>query len=70
MTPDDFKQLEDLLGKLSTYLNERYCVIPGVIQDGYHIATYSKNGLVEYKTISATLKQAADDIIAQKSKTP
>ena len=45
MTEKETKQLEKLLGKLSTKLNNhRVCVITGYIHDGYHVAQYAHDG--------------------------
>lgn len=41
MTKEDYRLLEFLLGKLETEIGNKICIIPGYIQDGYHIGVYS-----------------------------
>jgi|ERR1044072_1908465 hypothetical protein len=41
MTKEDYRQFELLLGKLQTEIGNKICIIPGYIQDGYHVGVYS-----------------------------
>ena len=65
MEKEDFEQLEKLLGKLSDFLNHRYCIVPEVIHDCYHIAVYNKDGSIKDSEIAATLEIVALKILAK-----
>lgn len=42
MTKEDYRLLELLLDKLQLEIGNKICIIPGYIQDGYHIGEYSR----------------------------
>lgn len=42
MTKEDYRLLELLLDKLELEMGNKICIIPGYIQDGYHIVVYSR----------------------------
>jgi hypothetical protein len=44
MKKEKLETLENLLGELRSYIGYDYCIVPGVIQDGYNIAIYSNKG--------------------------
>jgi hypothetical protein len=59
MTKYEYYLLEELLGKLHLELKHRYCIIPGHLADGYHIAIYNtKNGDVKATADAATIMDA------------
>lgn len=65
MTKEEYKQLEELLGKLTTELGNKICVIPGHIHDGYYIGVYSSNSGHPLKeataySIEATVERIKD----------
>jgi len=58
MTEADFRLLELLLCKLATQLGNKICIIPGHIQDGYHIGVYDrKTGDIKASATSPTIKE-------------
>jgi hypothetical protein len=70
MTTEEYKELEDLLGKLQTEVRGKICIIPGHIHDGYHIGLYSSlsgfpfktaNGPTIQTTVESLKKEAAID---------
>lgn len=64
MTDKEFYELESLLGKLRTYLQHRYAIIPGYIHDGYNIGIYDvKTGLIKDQSTAYSLQKAADNIV-------
>lgn len=62
MTSEDFKQLESLLGKLRGHLDARYCIIPGAVHDGPHLAVYDDEGRIAYQTTAMDLETAVKNI--------
>jgi hypothetical protein len=44
MTPEDYIELESLMGKLRRVIGSRFCIVPEHIQDLTHIATYGIDG--------------------------
>lgn len=42
MSKEDYRLLELLLGKLEMEIGNMICIIPGYIQDGYHIGVYDR----------------------------
>jgi hypothetical protein len=63
MSKDEFKQLENLLGKLSAMLNGKYCIVPEVVHEGFHIGLYNKMGHLSKTATCATLEKTAMAII-------
>ena len=45
MTPEDYKQLESLLGKLNLEIgyDKRLCIIPNYVHDGYCMGIYNSS---------------------------
>lgn len=66
MTEADYRLLELLLSKLGTHIGNKICIIPGYIQDGYHIGVY-KNGTGEPVTSAsgATIKEVVEKLNQQ-----
>lgn len=62
MTEIEIETLELLLSKLRGHLGKRYCVIPGVVHGGFHLATYDEKGEVEKKVIGPTLKSVIKEL--------
>lgn len=63
MSKEDYRLLEKLLNKLATEVGNKICVIPGYIQDGYHISNYSsKTGLPLKQATAATLEEAVEEL--------
>lgn len=63
MKPEEFKQLQELLGKLEIYLGARYCIIPRHHADGCYLALYDEKGKMvrdhqgpDIETVSGLLK--------------
>lgn len=64
MTKEKFETLENLLGELGQYLGHHsFCIIPGYIQDGYHIAIYDKHGKLIKGESSYDIETAANKIL-------
>jgi len=63
MKNGDYKQLEELLGKLGSHLGSKFCIIPNYIHEGVHIATYNDAGELKDQIISATIKDGADALL-------
>jgi hypothetical protein len=67
MTPEEYTQLETLLGKLQIELGHRICILPGHVHDGYHIGIYSENSGAKRKeasgpTIESVVNQLKETI--------
>ena len=63
MTKEDYRLLELLLNKLAVEIGNKVCVIPGYIQDGYHISNYSSmTGLPLKSATAATLESAVEKL--------
>jgi hypothetical protein len=58
VTPEEYKQLEKLLGKLTTQFDDKnICIIPNFVHDGYCVGVYNKNtGKLEDEYIGATIE--------------
>lgn len=66
MTKYEYKLLEELLDKLATEIGNKICIIPGYIQDGYHISNYSsKTGLPIKSATASTLEGAVIELNKQ-----
>jgi hypothetical protein len=63
MNKDEFKQLEHLLGKLGIMLKDKYCIVPNVVHEGFHIGLYNKAGDLSKVATCATLEQTVSTII-------
>ena len=59
MTTEEFKQLENLLGKLGLFLGKRYGVIQNHVADGCHIALYNEKGEMVRQVQGATIEDVA-----------
>lgn len=68
MTPEEYKQLEDLLSKLRSVLGERYCIIPEAANDGVSIALYDRDGEVmsDFTTTGPTIQKTIEHVVAKK----
>jgi len=64
MTDEEVAQLEYLLGKLTTEIGNRICIIPYHIHDGVQIGVYHESGSIIKETTAATLKKAIEKIKA------
>lgn len=63
MSQEEFKELENLLGKLQSYIGgKRCCIVPNYVQDGYSIGVYDLQGAITNQAIGATIKETADKI--------
>ncbi len=62
MTDTEFKNLEILLQKLGIHLGHTYCIIPGVIQDGFNIAIYDKYGEHLRNESAPTIKDVCEKL--------
>lgn len=58
MTPEDYKQLESLLGKLNLEIgaDKKLVIIPNYVHDGYAIGIYNSAGLMEDEYIGPTIE--------------
>jgi len=57
MTTEEYQLLESLLSRLAAEIGGKVCVIPGYIQDGYHIGVYSSlTGLPLKSATGATIE--------------
>lgn len=66
MTTEDFKQLEQLLGKLGGHLGHRFCIVPNCVHEGYHIGLYDDNGDIKasdtWTDLETTTKRVIEKI--------
>lgn len=66
MTDADYRLLELLLGKLGTLIGNKICILPGYIQDGYHIGVYkSETGEPITSATGATIKEVVEKLNQQ-----
>lgn len=66
MTEADYRLLELLLAKLEMQIGSKICIIPGYIQDGYHIGVYDrKTGEATISATGATIKETVDKLNQQ-----
>lgn len=66
MTEADYRLLELLLDKLENKIGNKICIIPGYIQDGYHIGVYDrKTGEATISATGATIKETVDKLNQQ-----
>jgi len=66
MTEVDFRLLELLLCKLATQIGNKICILPGYIQDGYHIGVYDrKTGEPKTSATGPTIKETIDKLKEQ-----
>jgi hypothetical protein len=66
MTPEEYKQLETLLGKLNDEIGGKICIIPAHIHDGYYIGVYSSLSGKPYKAASGPTIEKTVEYIKQK----
>jgi len=64
MNTADFAQLEKLLGKLRLHLDHKFCIVPEVIQDAYHLAIYDEAGNIKNTAVGAFLEDAATKVLS------
>lgn len=67
MTDQDYHHLELLLIKLRKHLDRKYLLCPEYHHDGFYISVYTYDGQIEYSTIAADLKTAAEQIKNRKT---
>lgn len=66
MTEADYRLLELLLSKLEMQIGNKICIIPGHIQDGYHIGVYKKGtGEPVTSATGATIKEVVEKLTQQ-----
>lgn len=70
MTDQDFNHLQLLLGKLMGHLNHRISVVPGIIQDLYHIGIYGQDGNIIDSETGFGLKDAATKLLTRNPRKP
>ncbi len=65
LTPDEYKELNRLLGKVRRVLKYPYCIVPECIQDLCHIALYGPDGKVIKETIAVDIEKAINNLTQQ-----
>jgi len=68
MTTEDFKHLEELLGKMKVHLGHRFCIVPNAVHDGYHVAIYDDKGDVKATDTWTDLKTVAERLMRVSAK--
>lgn len=69
MSDEDYEMLDELLGRLSLVLKQRYCIIPNHIQDLIYIGTYDHDGFPTGSGTGLDVKDAVEKIRSINSKT-
>jgi hypothetical protein len=65
MTPEEYIELETLLGKLQIELGYRICILTGHVHDGYHIGVYSgTSGIKRQEAFGPTIEGVANELKA------
>lgn len=67
MEKEDFKNLEELLGKLSIDLGYRFCIIPQDIQDLTYIAIYNHDGKLLKQTYGLDIEDCVKKLSTKQS---
>jgi len=66
MSDEDYKNLESLLGKLGNEVgSNRICIITGILQEGYQLATYDGSGDLLFSASSYDVKSCVVKIKKQ-----
>lgn len=58
----DYKQLEKLLSQLGGEIDHKFCIISPYINDFSHIATYDKEGMVEFTVTRPSISECVEQI--------
>lgn len=67
MKAEEYKKLEELMGKLTLELGgANICIVNGVVQDGYSIGVYDAKGNLIKKGLHATIESTVEQILNQK----
>lgn len=62
MTEQDYKDLERLLGKLSTIIKNRFCIIPSHINESVYIGVYGSSGHILNESNGVDIKSTVENL--------
>lgn len=62
MTEQDYKDLERSLGKLSTVIKNRFCIIPSHISEGVYIGVYDSSGHILKESNGNNIKTTVENL--------